>query len=179
MHYSHDDEPARATNCGIATGFLTERLQSNHDIATQRLRGAPPLMPRTPFGRTFDHAILRHEDTLIDPTYGQLFEYAGIDRRNPNTRATDYPESLSLLVDLNDPDATLEPLAESLDKASRFEHAQASRFAPLRNLGNVAILDILRNTYDPRYYEPFPLETYLPSYDTIQSLVMHAKYMEN
>lgn len=172
--YTHQEDPARATNCGIATAVLQENLLDHHTVQTERLQGAPPKMPSYGYNRRrFNHVVLRHRDLdlLIDPTYGQLFGLAGIDRNSPNTKPSDYPVNLSLVVDLNDPDQTLEPLVESLEQASRKEHAQKDQtLAPLRDLGKRTLLTILRSTYDPENYQVFELDPAQPNFESIKKI---------
>ena len=169
--YYHEDDPARTTNCGIATGSIQKELQEYHKLEASRMISKPDLIPKTRFGRRFSHVILQHDTFVLDPTYGQLFEYSGLDRHNQDTARADYPNTLSLVVDVNNPDDTLEPLAESLEEATYLEHAQISKFAPFQNIGKRAILAYLRRLYNPENYTPFEVTTELPSYDSIQGVI--------
>lgn len=162
---------ARVSNCGAATAFVQQRLQENHDISTERLYGVSSLAPRSQHGnRSFGHVILRHENTLIDPTYGQLFAFAGIHPRQPEVTASDYPRELALMVDVAQSDDALAPLARAIDEASRHEYAQ-DNYSPLRGVGAVAIQAVLRDVYAPSNYTQRVYDNDDPLYDRVQTLL--------
>ncbi len=179
MRYYHDEDPARTTNCGVATGSIQESLLTYHNVATDRFLTEPTTeaMQITSLNRRFSHVVLRHENLILDPTYGQLFERSGLDRHHPKTQATDYTTDLSLIVDLNNQDATLEPLAEALDEATHLEHAKESVFAPFRDIGKNAILASLRDLYNSENYTRFDVTPELVSYDRIQGIIQMTEYM--
>lgn len=172
--YNHNDDPARATNCGLATGVLQNNLREYHGVVIDRIQGTPPEMPAYGYNhRRFSHVLLRHEDFLLDPTYGQLFGFAGIDRNNPAVSSSSYPESLSLVVDLNNPDETLDPVAESLEEATHKEYSHKDEvLAPLRGLGKNAILNILRDVYDTDSYEASELSPDQSNFESIQKIIL-------
>lgn len=173
VHYYHNEDPARTTNCGVATGSIQDSLLTHYSVETDRFLTEPTaeIMQRTSLNRRFSHVVLRHENLILDPTYGQLFERSGLDRRHPKTQATDYPTDLSLIVDLNDQDATLEPLAEALHETTHLDHAKESTFAPFRGIGEKAILASLRDLYNPENYTPFAVTPEFVSYDAIQGII--------
>lgn len=161
---------ARLTNCGVASALVQHNLQRHHDIVTTRHFGEAPLAPRTRYGRRFDHVLLQANDTFIDPTYGQLFSYIGIDASTPADKEFTYPAALSLTVDLNNPEATLEPLVDSLHEAAQSELAAQDTYAPLRGQGRQALQAVVYDIYSPDHYIPYEVETIHPSFDYIQVL---------
>ena len=161
---------ARLTNCGIASALVQHNLQHYHNITTNRLFGEAPLAPRTRFSRKFGHVLLRTDDVLIDPTYGQLFSYVGIDASTPAGKDFAYPDTLSLAVDVNNPDATLEPLVDSLHEAAQSKLAAQDTYAPLRDQGRQALQAVVYDIYNPDNYIPYEVESLHPSFDYVQAL---------
>ena len=162
----------RLPNCGSATSFIQYNLEHHHNISVDRLYGEPESAPRLRYNeRRFGHVILRHADILIDPTYGQLFEYAGINASNPVVTKNDYPSSLALFVDLNDPGRTIEPLATALDEATQKQYALSEIYAPFRSIGKGAIASILYDIYALENYSSYPVRQSDPSYDYNTKLI--------
>lgn len=169
---AHDNPEthARLTNCGKATALVQHNLHKHHDTATQRLFGEPPLAPRIRHtNRKFGHVLLRTDEALIDPTYGQLFSYVGL-HAPVSYDDFSYPNPLSLTIDLSNPAETLDPLIDSLDEASRRESAQLDNYGPLRGQGRQAIRAVIYDIYNPDNYVPYEVETIHPSFDYIQAL---------
>lgn len=161
---------ARLTNCGRATALIQHNLREHHTIATQRIFGEPPLAPRLRYNsRRFGHVLLRTNDTLIDPTYGQLFSYVGLTPSQSHETFA-YSGPLSLTIDLSQPGAALEPLVDDLHAASQLEIAQLDEYGPLRGKGRQAIKAVIYDIYNPGHYIPYEVERFHPSYDYTEAL---------
>lgn len=170
--YGDDSLHARSSNCGIATAFLQQALHTHHNIATERLYGEPPKAPRSEHGnRIFGHVILRHETTLIDPTYGQLFAFVGMTPQQIETVKHYYPEHLALLIGAEQRGATLSSLADSLHRASLRDHVQLQRYAPLRGVGKQTIAAALGDIYEPSHYTQHQASSADLTYDHLQEIL--------
>lgn len=169
----HDDVRlyARETQCGYATAFVQHGLKVRHGIETERLAGEPPLAPRDSFGRRLRHIILQHEDTLIDPTYGQWMAYAGVRAGNNETVSAQYPDRLALLVDTRESEEVLEPLAEELLTTASSERSSLVDYAPFRGMGATAILAVMNDIYTRSHYESYPTRPEHPSFAYTQRLL--------
>lgn len=180
--HAHDDPllHAREPHCGSATAFIQHNLRNHYGIETERLWGEPPLAPRLEHNnRIFGHVILRHENLLIDPTYGQLFNLTGMKAAHPATQSAHYPEELALFIDVHQPEQALEPLASALTEAASHEHAKQSAYAPLRHLGRQAVADVLFDIYNPDYYTDYTVHPLDPSYDHIQNLLQRGEQLRH
>lgn len=174
--YGDERLHARLSNCGVATAFVQDRLRSRYDIQTERLYANLTQAPRREAGnRTFEHVILRHESTLIDPTYGQLFSYVGIQPVVADADDLPYPRDLALLVDSDQPDSVLEPLASALEAAGTLERAQRRTYGPLRDVGRQAIVAVLRDIYTPAHYTLYERQVDDMSHDRITDLLCRAE----
>ena len=160
----------RISNCGVATALVQHNLKEHYDVTTSRLFGEAPLAPRTRFGRIFGHVVLRTEDTLIDPTYGQLFSYVGVDLSSPHMKDFVHPGPLALAIDLENPDATLEPLIDDLHEAASVKTGSLDAYAPLRDQGRQAIRAVIYDIYNLEHYVPYEVEAHHPSFEYIQAL---------
>lgn len=90
-------------NCGIATTALRRILDKKHGIKTERLltRLANP-SPEPHKG--INHVILRHGDTVIDPTPNQFFKTVGLTperARDENLRHL-YPDEKAWVVNIDE-----------------------------------------------------------------------------
>lgn len=176
--FADESLQARTSNCGIATAFMQQRLREQYDFDTERMYAEPPLAPRSQYnGHITGHMLLRHESTLIDPTYGQFFSYVGMRAGQEAVDASAYPDNLALLVSETHPDEALEPLAAAMLATSELEHVARSEYQPLRGLGRQAILCVLRDIYTSDHYEPRELKPEDGLYDWTTELVRMAAHL--
>lgn len=172
---------SRDSNCGVATAFLQQRLRQDHDLETERLHGQPPESPRLQFNnRRFGHVILRQNRFLIDPTYGQLFSFAGVTAGEVNKQPESfrYPDKLALIVDTEEPEQALDPLVHALHAAAESEQSQQSPYAPFRGVGQGAIAATLRDLYNPDNYSHYQAQPTDPSHDHVQNILTRAKDLQ-
>ena len=160
LRHTFDDPRwhARISNCGAATVLVQHNLKMYHSTPTQRVITVPPLAPRGEYNqRKFRHVLLTTPDKIIDPTYGQLFRWAGFGSpRNANhdTPAAIFPDNLALIIDLHQPDIAIGALTQALISA-REKYPANTTYQPLRNASENQIFDTLTDVYDTTHFAPF------------------------
>ncbi len=156
---------ARIPNCGIATALLQYNLNEYYDIPTERVITTPPQAPRSQYSyRRFRHVMLRYRDDssneyLIDPTYGQFFRWLGFRQPTaediPGAPTEIFPDNLTLIVDLNNPDLAIDSLKRALTNARAHYPVNYPSYRPLHDASDDQLKTILADIYNPDQLQPF------------------------
>ncbi len=151
-------------NCGIATSALRRILDKKHDIRTDRLITRIPNPSPEPH-KGMNHVILRHGDTIIDPTPNQFLKTIGLTperARDENLRHL-YPNEKTWVVNIDELPQHVAKFAKhtyDIDRqrlvARPVEHELGLYgIGVLRDRSLKAMDTFFQNLWDISEYEPF------------------------
>ena len=166
LHSTVESLQLRDTVCGFATGALQKYLDEVHGIHTDRLLTTPDEAPRGLSSRRLTHVVLRHNDHIIDPTYGQFMQFVGLDPRTAADHGHEdlYPEPKIAVYDVDEWRAFADSMAEHAYHLDQFAgikkpELELPPFGALRGASLDDMKHAYRAVWDPAGYEDFPLES--------------------
>lgn len=172
----HDEEtpkyPAelqlRNTVCGLATGALQLYAMEYYGVTLDRRIASPLKAPRGINSRQLQHVGLFDGADMIDPSFGQFYTYVGLSpdavlKRRALLRL--YPSDKIAVTPVRQAarfaDGVAAHMHEIEPEVLRLRGEQSLRLPPDSSLVGTTQAEkqeVLRDIWDPRRYEAFPLE---------------------
>lgn len=162
LHSTVESLQLRDTVCGFATGALQKYLDEVHGIQTDRILTTPDEAPRGMSSRKLTHVALRHNDYIIDPTYGQFMQFVGLDPRTASEHGYEelYPEPKVAIYDIDEWRSFADSMADHAYHLDQFAgikkpDIELPPFGALRGASLDDMKHAYRAVWNPAGYEEF------------------------
>lgn len=144
--------------CGIASIAVQEILR-DEGVSSQLLLSRPEL----PVDETMDHVFVMTDDIIIDPTYSQFVQYAGVLPYDVARGDADdiYPERKIEQFNFHEPQRVVRNLARAAERALSFrptyDHYDLRNFTPpaFEGLSLDDMSTMLERVWSPTYFSDY------------------------
>jgi hypothetical protein len=167
----------RYTQCGLATAALQAYLLDEFDIKTDRVINRLTEAPRGPNFRVESHVVLKTDQHIIDPTYGQFMNYVGLTHYSAAEHdiAHLYPRRKIAVYGFEDSRAFADTFANHAFQTDQNDLIPRPRveYVPdgqLRGASLDEMQHVYQSIWNPDTYTPFPIES---QDENMQKMVSH------